>query len=69
MEILTEIAWDFVAEDTTRAVDLADDVAELGTRQHYLLGLLANEVPCYAAGLCEAHHEVNVVIEGNLGRG
>ena len=64
--LLTEVAWNFVADDASGAVDLAHDVAQLRARQHELLWFLADEVPGYAAGRRQAHKQVDVVVEEDL---
>ena len=63
---LTEVDWDFVADDPSRAIDLSANATHFGTREHELLGLLAHEAARDSACLRQAHHQVHVVVEGYL---
>ena len=47
--ILTKVAWNFIAENTSGAVDLSDHMWKLWACEHDLLWLLADEIPGHAA--------------------
>lgn len=66
--VLLKVDRDFVAEDATTAVNLADNVTGLGAGEDDLLGLLAHQVAGHAARLCQAHQQVHVVVKSNLCR-
>ena len=67
--ILTEVAWDFITKDATRAVHLSDNMARFRACKDELFGLLSDKIACDTACLCQAHHQVNVVVEGDLSSG
>lgn len=40
--ILTEVTWNFIAEDASGAVDLPDNVGKFRAGEHHLFGFLAD---------------------------